>query len=677
MKHLKKFSYAVAFALLCGTALTACDRNNSTSGTQSTVKSTQGSTDITTGNSSFLPDESILTEIISATGQTSAESGTDESTSADNSVTENTSATETTTTETVISETVNPDDLSYTGKITLNGSSITSTGQNISVNDKTVTITAGGTYYISGTLENGQLVIDASDNKKVSVVLDNVSISNASDACINVLNTKKLNVMLADGSVNTLTCTGPIDGETVSADAALYSKEDLIFSGNGTLIINSSGNGITSKDTLTIQGGSFDITAANNGIKGKDSVEIADAVITIVSENDGIKSTNTEDTSLGFVTITSGIITITSTGDGIQAETKLLISDGTINITAGGGNKNAAKASSQVFGRFTTQTTTDDDTVSCKGIKAASDITISGGLVTIDSADDAVHSNDTVTINAGTLVLATGDDGIHADNELTINGGSINVTTCYEGLEGAAIVINDGYILLNASDDGINAAGGTDSSQSNGLFGGDNFRPGTAGNQSLTINGGYIYLSAAGDGLDSNGNIYMTGGTVIVNGPTSDGDGALDYDGTFTLTGGSLIASGSSGMLQTPGNSSTVNTVSIVFTSAQAANSVVQITDSKGNVILTYSSPKTFKSLVVSTELFETGETYTVYTNGSYSGGASVNGVYSGGTYSGTEYTTFTVSGVITSVGTAGGFGGGQMPGNFGGGGMPGNRGGR
>ena len=644
MKHLKKISYAVAFALLCSTTLTACIRNNSAAGTQSTVKASQDSTDITTGSSFFLPDESILTEIIP------------------------------------ISEPVNPDALSYTGKIALNGSSITSTGQNITVNDRTVTITAGGTYYISGTLENGQLVIDASDNKKVSVVLNNVSVSNASDACINVLNTKKLNVMLADGSVNTLTCTGPIDGETVSADAALYSKDDLIFSGNGRLVINSSGNGITSKDTLTIQGGSFDITAANNGIKGKDSVEIADAAITIVAENDGIKSTNTEDTSLGFVTITSGIITITSTGDGIQAETRLLISDGTINITAGGGNKNAAKASSQFYGRFAAQATTDDDTVSCKGIKAASDVTISGGLITIDSADDAVHSNDTVTINAGTLILATGDDGIHADSALTIDGGSINVTTCYEGLESAAIVINDGDILLNASDDGINAAGGTDSSQSNGLFGGDNFRPGMAGNQSITINGGYIYLSAAGDGLDSNGNIYMTGGTVIVNGPTNNGNGALDYDGTFTLTGGSLIASGSSGMLQTPGNSSTVNTASIVFTSVQAANSVIQITDSHGNVILTYSSPKTFNSLVISTNLLETGETYTVYTNGVYSGGDSVNGVYSGGTYSGTEYTTFTVSGIITSVGAAGGFGGfggGGMPGSFGGGGMPGNRGGR
>jgi len=584
-------------------------------------------------------------------------------------------------------ETVNTSSLDYTGKLTFNGSSASSSGKNITISGTTATITAGGTYHITGKLTEGQLVIDASDNKKVTLVFDNVEMNNSSAPCIHVLNTKKLVVILKDNSTNIISCTAAFDDETAETDATFYSKEDLVLKGDGKLIITSASNGITSNDSLEIYGGTYEINADNNGLKGKDNVYIENCNITVTAGNDGIKSTTTDDASLGYVAIAGGNINITASGDGIQAETSAFISGGTISIVSGGGSANVAKATQgQQFNPFWGQmggNAQATDEASCKGIKAGVDITIDAGTINIDSTDDALHSNTNMTINGGEFTLASGDDGMHSDTLLTINGGTINITKSYEGIESADIIFNDGYITIMSSDDGINAAGGNDDSQASGMWGGDRFNPmGEAGDQSVTINGGYIYMNASGDGLDSNGNINMKGGTVIVNGPTNSGNGSLDFGGTFSYNGGSLIVSGSSGMLQTPtASSSTVNSICIVFTSTIAADSVIKIEDENGNEILSYSSPKAYNALIVGSSLFEEDKSYKIYANGTYTEGTVVNGVYSGGSYSGTEYATITISGNVTTHGSAGGMGpggmgpGGMRPGgNMGGGMRPGGR---
>jgi hypothetical protein len=143
---------------------------------------------------------------------------------------------------------------------------------------------------------------------------------------------------------------------------------------------------------------------------------------------------------------------------------------------------------------------------------------------------------------------------MHADMTLTVNDGTLNISQSYEGLESAAIVINGGDIQITASDDGVNVAGGNDSSSTEGRLGQDAFSD--SGQYLLTINGGNLVVDAGGDGLDSNGSIVMSGGQVIVNGPTNDGNGPLDYNGTFTISGGFIVAVGSSGMAQTTSDSS-------------------------------------------------------------------------------------------------------------------------
>ena len=182
-------------------------------------------------------------------------------------------------------------------------------------------------------------------------------------------------------------------------------------------------------------------------------------------------------------------------------------------------------------------TAISDDSASCKGLKAGKTLTVSGGMFTVDSADDALHAND-VTVSGGTLTLASGDDAVHADNDLVVGvkGSSstsnpkIDITASYEGLEGTTVSVYSGDIDVAASDDGVNAANSDLGERSD--------------KYAIHIAGGDLYIDAGSDGLDSNNNITMTGGKVEVYGADAMMDAAIDYDGTFTLSGGTLFGAG-------------------------------------------------------------------------------------------------------------------------------------
>ena len=208
----------------------------------------------------------------------------------------------------------------------------------------------------------------------------------------------------------------------------------------------------------------------------------------------------------------------------------------------------------------------------------------------------------------GDVYKRQGDDGLHADNDLIINSGVIDITDCYEGLEGLTITVNDGTININASDDGINAAGGTDSSGFGG-FGHDAFSADSDAN--IYINGGTITINADGDGIDSNGYLYVTGGGIYVSGPESSADGALDYNGEATITGGTLIAAGASGMAENFGSDSTQGSILVTFTT-QSAGTTISLLDESGSMLLSWQSDKTYSSVVISSPDIVVGNTYTI-----------------------------------------------------------------
>ncbi len=600
--------------------------------------------------------------------------------------------------------------------ISLKTNSITWDGDGVSVEGNKVTIASAGTYILNGSLNDGQILVDTQDKGTVRLVLNGADISSSDNAPIYAVNAKKTVLVLAEGTKNNLT-----DGKTyVNEDkqanepnSTIFSKSDLTINGTGSLTVNANyKNAILSKDELKIMSGNITVNSAGDGIQGRDFVAVKNGIVNINAQEDGIKSTNDEAAEKGFVLIEGGTISITAQEDGIQAQTNVLVKTADIKISSGGGSakgqvkveeqqgmggfnkgvgfggsnganqnpgsvqSNTDKSSSDKISSVqsnTTQSSSDKSTSSGtensesdskKGIKAAVDITIDGGTIEIDSADDSLHSKNSISINGGTITATSGDDGIHADTSIAISSGEINITKAYEGMESANITINDGTIHINASDDGINVSGGADSSSMGGRPGQNSMN--SSGSDSLNINGGYIYVDSTGDSLDANGSIYITNGTVLVNGPTANNNGALDYDGAFKMTGGFLIAAGSSGMAQAPDTSSTQNSAMISFTQTMAAGTMVHIEASDGKDLATFVPVKDYQTIVISSPELEKGTTYDIYYGGG-STGTEKDGLWTGGSYSGgTKYESFTVSDVLSTIGTAGrgpggqGFGGGR-----------------
>lgn len=568
-----------------------------------------------------------------------------------------------------------PDDLTISTEnasvtaIRFEGSSIQVDGSGASVDGNIVTVTYAGTYSFSGSLDNGQIVVDTTDPDTVMLILNGVDITYDVSAPIYVANAEKVVITLASGTENIVT-----DGtdyyfpdQSDEPNAAIFSHDDLTINGSGSLTVNANyNNGIASKDDLKIISGTITVNAVNDGIKGRDSVSVKDGVITVSAGADGMQSNNDEDAEKGYIVIDGGMFNITAGLDGIQAETSLLINGGDFSITTGGGSVNTSTNGGGMWGGPGMEGNLNKPAESAKALKAGVDVTVSAGTFDISSADDAIHSNTSLTINDGTFQLASGDDGLHADAALTINGGEITITQSYEGIESEIITINDGVIHLNASDDGFNAAGGADGSSVNGRPGQNEFA--ASGNNHLYINGGTVFVDAGGDGIDSNGPIDMTGGTVIVNGPTNNGNGPLDYTGSFNITGGYLLAVGSSGMAQAPSNTSTQYAVMYNFDTMQAAGTMIYIETQNGQEVLTFMPTKEYQSVLLSSSALQNGETYLVYTGGS-SSGTPADGLYTGGVYTpGTQVASFTISSMVTSNGMMGGAGGGLSGGRPGGG---------
>ncbi|MDA9428938.1 hypothetical protein B834_1425 [Enterococcus mundtii 1A] len=478
------------------------------------------------------------------------------------------------------------------------------TGEGAEVSDKQVTITQGGTYVLSGTLTDGQLIVNLPKEEKVHLIFNGVTITNSNGPAVDIQQTEKAIVTLADNTENHLSDseTYPLAENETEPDATLYSKEDLTINGTGVLTVDGNyNNGIRSKDDLVLISGTYTIHAKNNGLKGKDAVSIMGGSYQITTEEgDGIQANGTEDETKGAVAIDGGTININSGRDGIQAETSIRSQGAEITIQTADG----------------ADSTNLDTNESYKGIKAGNNVLISSGNHTINSADDSIHTNNSAEITGGTLTLNSGDDGIHTDNELTFNGGTIDIQQSYEGIESAVILFNDGEIHVTASDDGINAGGGSDTETTTGQFGADSFGgPPDEADESkeVTINGGTIYVDSEDDGLDSNGNIQMSGGTMLINGPVN---GALDYGGTFTLTGGTFAAAGSSGMAQTVSDSSTQATVAISYDTVQQADTLMSLQTTAGEAVIAYQPAKNYQTIVVSSPQLAVGETYTIATGG-------------------------------------------------------------
>lgn len=504
--------------------------------------------------------------------------------------------------------------------ITLSDSGSTG-GDGVTVDGDTVTITAGGTYRVSGTLSAGQLVV-ATDDDDVNLILDGVDITSTGTAAIDIEAADEVVIWLADGSTNTLadasTATAPAEDDTESPNATLYSTANLWIAGTGALAIDAvAEDGITSKDGLVIEGGTITVTAPDEGIRGKDHLVITDGDITVDAGGDGLKSDN----------------------------------------------EDVANADAEAVGV----------------------VWISGGTIDVTAGVDTIEAYRQVTIEGGEITLSADDDGITTEGVVRVSDGTLDIVTSYEGIEGGVILLSGGTGSVTSSDDGINVNGGTDGGTGGmddrgGMPGGA--RPSSDTSTTSTtstvttaaysttasstdgatdattvagpgggmetaaegryfeISGGTWVIDAEGDGLDSNGTASITGGTVVVNGPTNNGNGPLDVNGEFTVSGGTLAASGSSGMLVSPTSTGDQGVLTIAFASSIAAGTPITVTDADGTVVASFTNAKTSQSLVLSLPGIVAGETYTVTADatvtGTSIGGLVVDGTATGGDELGT-----------------------------------------
>ncbi len=458
-----------------------------------------------------------------------------------------------------------------TVELSANGAKTDAAG--VTVDGNTVTFTQEGAYLLKGDLA-GQIVVDLpGENDKVQLALDGVNITNSGSAGIYVKNADKVFVTTTSGSENSVSVTGEfVQTDDNNVDGAIYSKDDIVFNGDGTLKVSSeNGHGIVSKNDLKITSGSYEITSGSKALQGKDMVGIAGGAVTLTAGTDGIDSVNvyvyggdtnitagdeginsdvTDENTEPKVLLAGGTVKIDSGDDGIQTTGGAELAGANVTVTAGGGSVNAAEHFDDVaFGQMggwagrgqggpqfggepdsmgeinydTDDDETTDDGSKNKGIKA-NNIMLRSGSMTIDSQDDAIHADGDITAEGGTYEINAGDDGLHADATLTINGGAFTIEA-WEGLEATVVTVNDGDIFISAKDDGINAVQKVSS-----------LSPG------IEINGGSVGITMAQgdtDALDSNGGLAIRGGAVDIKAQSP-----FDYDGEGVLGGGSVKVNG-------------------------------------------------------------------------------------------------------------------------------------
>ena len=441
----------------------------------------------------------------------------------------------------------------------------------VNVNNGTITITADGTYRLSGEY-NGQVKIEAGKSDTVRLVLDNAKITNSTGPAINVVSAAEAIIYTAAGTTNTVadeanyTATGDDD-----PDAAIYSTANLTLTGEGSLSVKGSYKaGVHTTDGLVIANGTLKVNAANTGMKGKDYVDITGGIVNVTAAQDGIKSTNTDDESLGFTRLSAGSVTVSAGDDGLKAPHTLEISGGTLNIEK-----------------------------SNEGIEAQY-INILDGDVTVNSTDDGINAS-----------LKDSSSDTSSD------------TTSGTATTGQQTQQNQNGQVQQAPAGGGAAPGGSQGSTgqnqnmpqppADGAMPGGGGGPFEVVDAAINISGGTVTVNAEGDGIDSNGTATFSGGTVTVNGSAAGGNNALDSNGDLLLNGGTVTTGSTADMFEAPSSASTSGYLKITDSSALTQGSTVQVTDSSGTVVANYKITTSGVQLVlVSNKNIVKGQSYTV-----------------------------------------------------------------
>ena len=447
--------------------------------------------------------------------------------------------------------------------VALSGDSATASGRSaaaVSVDGSTITITAGGTYVVSGALTDGEIVV-AADDADVHLVLNGASITNADGPAIDVRDAGSAVLVLARGSDNALS-DGAAYADTGedAATAALFSSDTLTITGTGSLTVTGAHeDGVSSKNGLAITGSpTITVNAADDGLRGKDWLLIDGGTLTVTAGGDGLKSSEDDDETKGFVALGGAAVSVTAGDDGVAATTDVTVEGTDLTIAAGGGQANATVQAQPGPGQTgadqgaTGQGQAPPDQAGSD--QAGSDQAGSdqGGASGQSPADSASSSDDT----------AAKPKGIDAGVSYTQDSGTVRIDAADEGVQAAFVNVGGGVRTVDSGDDAINASNGDHT-----IEGYESADSESDDGSVLTISGGQVQLDYAGsDGIDSNGSAFVTGGQVLIGGQAGAMDGAVDANGESTLVG----VTGSPGVAE----GDTVTVTSADGTSRQLASTV-------------------------------------------------------------------------------------------------------
>ena len=461
----------------------------------------------------------------------------------------------------------------------------------VTVEDGTLTITKAGTYKLSGEYQ-GQIKVETADSDAVRLVLDNANITNSSGAALNVVNADEVILYSASGTTNAIsdgadyTATGEDD-----PDAVVYSKADLTIAGEGTLKVNGNHeDGIHTSDGLVIASGTLEVNAANTGIKGKDYVDILGGTINVTAQQDGIKSTNDTDEGKGWTRLSIGTVTVNAGDDGFKASRVVEISGGSLTVDQ-----------------------------SDEGIEAQY-INVSGGDVNVTSADDGMNASLKTSDSESTDSSANTSDAANQQQNNQQQGslpGGQQSGTSNQQQQGTG----QPPAMSGTSQDGTSQNGTTGTGQQGMGQPPQGGMPGGGGgtfeviDAAINVSGGHVTVNAEGDGIDSNGVTTLSGGTLIVNGPSQGGNAALDTNGDLLLNGATVLSGSTADMFEAPSTNSTSGYLKLTNSSGFEQGSTVQVADSSGKVVANYKVTKSNVQLVlVSSSSIVKGQSYTVYT---------------------------------------------------------------
>ena len=476
-------------------------------------------------------------------------------------------------------------------KISLSDDGCAVDGAGAVADGTTVTITAGGTYVLTGQMSAGQVVVNA-DGEKVQLVLDGASVTSTDSAAILVRTAKKVWLTLADGTQNKLATSDSFaEDDEYSIDGAVWCKSDLTINGTGALTVSSAeGHGIVCKDELALVSGDVEVEAARHAVQAQDAACVVAGTWSLTAGTDGIHCGDDDDAEKGSVLIVGGTVSIDAASDGVDAANVLEVDGGEVTVSAG------------------------DD-----GLHSERALQVDGGTVTVTKSYEGLEGS-TVTVNGGVIDVTSSDDGVNAAGDPTGDSSAEATDAGASGPEAAAGQPEDpmGGGQAPAGDgrapEDADAQAPTSTGQVPADAGGQ--APGAAGDMDydstaqVTINGGKLTIQAGGDGIDSNGDLTVTGGETYVFGPVSDGDGSLDFAGTGTIMGGVVMCAGSSGMAQNFGDASTQGSM-LVSASGQAGDAI-QLVDEDENVVASCEARTSYSCVLVSAPGVESGKTYTL-----------------------------------------------------------------